>query len=156
MLNNNSINILTTISELFCRYDIRWRLTGSSNLCLQNIPVVPKDIDILVFSEDATKVQSVLASYCKEPLQYRESSQFRSFFGKFAINDIDIEIMSNVEIMKNGKWHIITALNSEPILIKIGDLSIPCVSLKDEYKGYVLMGRVEKAELIKKVMKQIS
>lgn len=155
MLAQKTLETLKTINELFKTSNIGWRLVGGSNLHLQNVPVEPKDIDILISKKDVERAQKVLEPYTVVPMTFRDGEQHRSYLGKYTINNTEVEIMSNLEVFKDNTWSINTVIENPPVLINVGSFDIPCISLRDEYDGYTLMGRHAKAELIKNTMQTI-
>jgi len=67
-------------------------------LALQGVPVEPKD------TSDVERVQNLLSAYTIKPILFSESERFRSFFGKYNIENCQVEIMSGLEIFKDNTW----------------------------------------------------
>ena len=144
--------VLKIISERLKGKKINWCLIGSTNLRLQGINIKANDIDILTDEKGAHQIGKILKEYEIEPVQWRESKKLASYYGKFKINNVEVEILGETRI-KNVYYPL---EQRKKIIIKIDDFEIPCANLKQEYQAYKNMERKEKAELIKQKLKTTS
>ncbi len=87
MLPQKNINAIKTIYKLFTENSIQWKLAGSSNLALQGVPVDASDVDIAVNTSDVDIIQKLFAAYTIEPIKYSQTDKFRSYFGRFTIDN---------------------------------------------------------------------
>lgn len=152
MLPEKNIKALKVLHKLFSENTITWKLTGSSNLALQGVSVDAKDVDIFVKNNEIDKVQKLLDEYTIDSIKYSQTEKFRSFFGRFSIENCLVEVMCNLEIFKDGTWLKSSPFEDLPVFIKLDDSDIPCITLKMEYEGCMRLGRLEKAEKIKHVL----
>ena len=121
---------------------------GSTGLALQGVTIEPKDIDITISRENVERVQELLRDFCLQPIQYSSNGQFRSFFGKFDILGIKVEIMADLEILVGGNWIKSVAIDQPDTIVVLDGCNFPCVSLLVEYNSYVIMGRSDTANRI--------
>jgi len=63
MVEQKTVETLKVIYEKLKRQEVKWVLTGSTNLALQGLKIKPKDIDILTDKEDAFKINKLLKEY---------------------------------------------------------------------------------------------
>ena len=152
MIAENKKKALKIISEKLKGKKINWCLIGSTNLALQGVNVNPHDIDILTDKKGAYQIGKYLKEYEIEPTHWRESKNLASHYGKFEINNTEIEVIG--ELQKKGIYTH-PHKKMKKVLIKIDDFKIPCADLNFEYSAYLNLGRKEKAKLIKQKMKTI-
>jgi len=152
-LDNNMIALKIIIS-LVENSNIKWALTGSTSLALYGVDVEPKDIDILTDEKGAKLFDNLLSEYCVMKSVYSETDKIRSFFGKYKINDIDIEVMGDIQIKRaDGTWSDIGELDDINIALHQG-IKIPQLYLESELKGYENLGREDKVKKIKEQLEK--
>jgi predicted nucleotidyltransferase len=132
---------------------INWALVGSTNLAIQGVDIKPHDIDILTDKEGIYAIEKILKRFEKEPVMFRETKQFKSNFGIFEIDDIKIEVMENLQNRIKNKW-VRTNDLSKRKFIKFEGIELPVIPLEEEYRVYKKLGRIERANKIKKLINQ--
>ncbi|MEK9171860.1 MAG: hypothetical protein AAB782_01340 [Patescibacteria group bacterium] len=149
MISKEKIEVLKIIAQNLKPHGINWALVGSSNLALQGVSVEAHDIDIITDKEGALSIGKVLHEYVEEEVKYKESEKFKSYYGKFNINGVHVEIIGNLlnKSPRGDLWSETTNLSKKEIF-KLDNLEIPVISLDQEYKAYLKLGREEKAEKI--------
>lgn len=148
------LNVLKLLDKLLG--DSLWILTGSTSLFLQGVNVEAKDIDILTDRSNAIIIDGKLQKYCTYKMNYSSTEKIRSYFGKYIINCIQIEVMGDLQhCLESGKWSELTDVNSKRKYIKFDELQIPVLSLEDELEGYKKMGRFVKAKLIEDTLNEV-
>ncbi len=122
----------------------QYAFRGTTSLVLQNIDMNIDDIDILTNKDIALKCNKLLNKYIKEKVKYQKSEKFKSYYGKFEINKIQVEIM--------GKWQIFNQRKqawSKPFYANKGEITsivfrkqeINVTKIKTELEMFMLMGR---------------
>jgi len=148
-----NIEALKIIVDKFKGKSINWVLIGSTSLAIQGVNVDVHDIDIKTDIESANRIAHALKEYVIEPMHHKTSEQFKSYYGMFKINNVQIEVMADLETMHDGKW--IKVENSRIKVIKrYEDMTLPLLELREEYEAYKRMGRMEKANKIKAFIEQ--
>jgi hypothetical protein len=143
-----NIMALKKITEKFSGKNIDWVLIGSTSLAIQGVNVEVHDIDIKTDVKNADKIADMLKEYAVEPMHHKNSSQFKSYYGLFKINNVQVEVIADLETMHEGEW--IKVENSRVKVIKrYEDMTLPLLELKEEYETYKRMGRMDKANKIK-------
>ena len=104
MVNKKLIDALKQIARDLSTHKIKWVLVGSLSLALQGVRIDPKDIDILTDKEGALKLNKIWEKYKIKNVEFGETDRFRSYFGKFKIKDVKIEVMGDLEEKLRGKW----------------------------------------------------
>jgi len=142
-----NILALKTIVEKFKGKDIDWVLTGSTALAIHGVDVAVSDIDILTDIENADKIAQALKEYNIEPMHHKTSTQFKSYYGLFKINNVEVEVIADLEKIYNNEW--IKAEKSRIREIKRYEgMTLPLLELREEYEAYKNMGRTDKANKI--------
>lgn len=132
-----------------------WVITGSLGMALQGVPVEVHDIDIQTDQEGASEVERRFFEYVIQPVQYLESERIRSHLGKLKIDGVQVEIMGGIQKrLDDQRWEDPVEFERYRHWIEIDGLRIPVLRLKYEQQAYLRMGRVEKAEMLRKWLLQ--
>jgi hypothetical protein len=129
--------------------DEPWALTGSANLFLQGVDIVPRDIDLISTMEGAYAIQEVLKDFVVEPIQFRVTGNLRSRFGQFVIAGERIEVFSDIQNIINGQWDDHRDWQSHVRKLRFRMLAIPALSLAYErsiYKKLMMADKVAKID----------
>jgi hypothetical protein len=154
MIPKKNIEVIKFITEKLSHININWALIGSSNLALQGVDVEAHDIDILIDKEGALLIGEILKEFTEKEIKYQESEKFKSYYGKFIIDGVDVEIMGDLLIINPEENIWSQSLNlSEKIYFQIDNIKIPIISLDQEYKAYLKLGRIRKAQKIAEIIK---
>jgi ABC-2 type transport system ATP-binding protein len=145
---------LNTLIELVPPEKFGWVLTGSASLRLQGVNVPVHDLDIECPGRDIRKIESILSAYITSPVHVWESDQIRSLDGKARIGEVEIELISELEVRKGqGRWRRLFAFGQKTWLEKQGT-RIPVFPLEVEAEAYRQMGREEKTSIILQTIQQ--
>ena len=129
---------------------IHWAVTGSLNMALQGLPVAIHDIDLQTDKDGAYNLEQAMAEFVVTPVYYRATDCIRSHYGALNIDGIQVEIMGDIQkLMENQAWEDPVRIELYRKWVSIAGMSIPVLSLDYEYQAYLMMGRREKAELLK-------
>ncbi|SDQ57150.1 hypothetical protein SAMN05216232_2623 [Virgibacillus subterraneus] len=149
------LKTLSLIGDRITNKNIIWGVGGSLLLNFYNLIDKPNDIDILVDEMNATKLNKMMTSIGK-PKEVIRSNPFRTtYFSKYSIEDIDIDIMAGFAIQHNeGVYKLSIQQGSIVAHKKINGVDIPLYSLEDWYILYWLIpNKQEKAILIENYFK---
>jgi len=129
---------------------ITWALTGSLAFSIRGIDTPVGDIDIQTDKDGAYAIERSLKPYVVEPVQFKAAAKIRSHFGVVVIGGVSVEIMGDIEkLTPDGVWLATPPLRSITEKITYGELRIPVLNLEYEYQAYTLLGRTEKAQLLR-------
>jgi len=119
----------------------KYAIRGTASLILQGIEMNVDDIDIICNEYAALKCNELFKEYTIEQVKYSESSKFKSYFGKFLIENINLEIMGDWQIKKtNGEWSRVYDGEGHTI-IEIDNIQIPVTTVQQELGMFAEMGR---------------
>jgi len=153
MIPENTFKALKAISERLNGKGINWVLIGSTNHALQGVDVKPRNIDILTDKDGAYAIGEALKEYIIEEVHPRETENMKSHYGRFSIEDVEVEIIGDlINIKPEGDLWSETDNFSKKIIIEFKNVEVPGISLDQEYVAYKKLGKMEKAEKIKEAM----
>jgi hypothetical protein len=82
----------------------QYAFRGTTSLVLQGIKMNVSDIDIICDKETALDCNRILGKYLIEAVEYKVSKEFKSYFGKYKVDGIFVEIMGEWQIKDNKGW----------------------------------------------------
>jgi hypothetical protein len=147
MINDDFKKAIFEISEKMIENNIKYAITGSTNLALQGVPVSPKDIDIVVFYEDLERMIHIFPRFLKSSVRKMETEVGEAWEVLLNIDGVDVQFFSEMQ----GAYH--SALYENSHCLDINDRLIYCFPLRQEMKIYKEMGKGEKVEMIRKFLR---
>jgi len=133
-----------TISEIAQRMkDTRYAIRGTASLVLQDIDMNIDDIDIIANEKTSLLFNDKLKDFINEKVKYKKSEKIKSYYGKFTINKIQIEIMGCMQIKnKENEWsNPFDASSDEVTSIKLKDQLVKVTTIQTELMMFSLLGR---------------
>jgi hypothetical protein len=75
----------------------------------------------------------------------------RSHLGALLIDGIEVEIMGDIQKrLEDGSWESPVDLNSHRRFVNFEGMQVPVLSLEYEAQAYQKMGRLERAEMLRR------
>jgi predicted nucleotidyltransferase len=145
------IKVLKIILRKLRNKKIKWVLVGSTSLALQGVKISPKDIDILTDKEGAFKMNEIFKNYQVKPVKFSQGKFFSSYFGRFKIEGVRVEIMGNLKARIGQKWVLLTKRLYSHTFVKLGKEKIPVPFLEDQLEVYKKVKRKKNIERVKKI-----
>lgn len=147
------LNILRLIYTRLKDSNINWVVTGSLGFALQNVPVTPQDIDLQTNEAGAYEIERLLSKYVTRNVVFSSVENIRSHFGALTIDGIKVEIMGDIaKRLEDGTWEEPVDLERYKQFVEVEGMQIPVLSLEYEYQAYLKLGRIEKAQILRKVL----
>lgn len=130
-----------------------YSIRGTAGLVLQGVEMNVDDIDILCDRETALIANSKLSEYLVEEVTFKESPKFKSYFGKFLIDGVSVEIMGDWQIYNENKgWSRVYDADAKNITyVKLGNVEVPVTKIELELEVFALMGRWTAYQKIKRL-----
>jgi len=140
------------LAESLQSYQYAFR--GTASLFLQGIEMNVDDIDILSDKETALSCNELLKEYLLEEVSYKESKQFKSYFGKFNIEGMPVEIMGEWQIKDvKGNWTKPYSAENR-IKMEFEGKEIYVISIEEELLFFAKMGRWTAYQKIKRQLEE--
>lgn len=132
----------------------KYAFRGTAGLVLQGLKMNVLDIDILCDKETALSCNNLLKDYLVEEVSFKESEKFRSYFGKFKVRGILVEVMGEWQIKdKKGNWNAPFDA-TERKAIDVAGQNVYVTSIEEELDVFAKMGRWTAYQKIKKQLKR--
>ncbi|WP_042701746.1 nucleotidyltransferase domain-containing protein [Thermococcus sp. PK] len=154
MIPQTHLKVLRKLYERLKDSSVNWVVTGSLGFALQGVPVEPHDIDIQTDREGAYEIESLFSEFVVEPVRFKESERIRSHFGALVIDGIRVEIMGDIQKKVEGEWEQPVDISRYRRFVQIEGMQIPVLDLEYEYQAYLKLGRVKKAEMLKRFLEE--
>jgi|UniRef100_A0A7C4Q2B5 hypothetical protein len=151
MLPREFETALQTILEQLTGLPEAWALTGSVGMVLQGMPLQVHDIDVQTSPLGAIQIQQRLEGWMVEPVRQVESSFMRSLLGRAVVEGVEVEIIGGVQKrLEGGGWEEPVNVAEHRRRVEWRGLNVPVLVLEYEAEAYRRMGRLEKAEKIRR------
>lgn len=140
--------VLEKVVVCLQRERIHFGIGGSLLLAQHGLPVVPRDIDLVVALADAERAVQLLADIGTVVEQDKTSLYATEVFQEFIIEGIDIDLMSGLQI-RHGEGVFIYPFDEQ----SIDSTGRPFMALIDWYVIYQLIpGREQKVAMIEQYL----
>lgn len=126
----------------------QYAIRGTASLVLQGIDMNVDDIDVIGDQKMAEACNGIFKEFMVNPVTYSESPKFKSYFGTFSINGVQVEIMGEWQIKNvKGLWTLPYSASQDQIKLVDGC----CVTrVETELAMFAAMGRWTAFNKIKK------
>jgi hypothetical protein len=134
-----------------------WWLIGSAALHVSGVPdIAVHDIDVLVTDADAVRLLAHWRERIDETFQPERTDLFRSRFGRIGGFALPLEVMGNLELLRDGAWWPVWPADRE--VIEWLGLTVPVPSLQAQCAILESFGRVKdlaKAEAVRRFLQLV-
>ncbi|MGY4686388.1 nucleotidyltransferase domain-containing protein [Petrotoga sp. DB-2] len=154
MIDPRYLEVLRKIYNRLNNTDVNWVVTGSLGFALQGMPVEPNDIDIQTDKQGAYEIERHFSDFVTKKVRFSSAERIRSHFGELMIDGIKVEIMGDIQKrLEDGNWESPVDLEHHKRIIEVEGMQVGVLSLEYEYQAYLKLGRIEKAEMLRKWLK---
>lgn len=134
------IRTLNAASHNLHEIKAEWCIIGTSAMILSGIyPGETFDIDILTTCDGAEEFKRAFHEYIDTSPATKDDNLFRSNFVRFKLPLMDMEVMGNLQVRKNGLWHPVTINDCRKIPVGSELISIP--DIHELRNLFLLFGR---------------
>lgn len=155
MLSETHRLVLENLLDRLNREEIIWALTGSASFVLRGINFEVDDIDLQTDKLSAYQIEQCFSNYVVQPVTFSSSDKIRSHFGALLIDGVRVEIMGDLQKrLPGGEWESPVDVQSLREFLEVDNLRIPVLPLEHEYRAYQLLGRREKALVLKRALRK--
>lgn len=156
MIESQYLNALRKLCVRLNDCQSIWVITGSLGMVLQGMDLEVHDIDIQTDQHGAYEIESLFSEYVVKAVHYLASERICSHFGTLEIDGVKVEIMGDIQkLLDNQTWEEPVKIEKYRQWINLEGIQVPVLSVEDEYRAYLKLGRIEKAEKIKKWLEEI-
>jgi hypothetical protein len=134
-----------------------WALTGSACLRLQGLDVSVNDLDLQTDGNTVFLLEKKLSLFMKVPVHRWETEHTLSWHAQAEIQDLQVELLGDIRHRQGDQtWDDALDIQSVLVWVEWRDLKVPVLSLEHEALAYEKMGRMQKAGLIRSVLRKES
>lgn len=148
-----TLSAIVPILHQYCREP--WWLIGSAALYVCGVPgIAVHDVDVLVCAADAERLLTHWRERIDEAFQPERSDLFRSRFGRIGGFALPLEVMGNLELLRDGEWQPVLPVDREAI--EWHGLTVPVPSLPAQCVILESFGRAKdlaKADAVRRVLR---
>ena len=147
------VRVLSSLVELISPTEYQWVLTGSAGLRLQGVDISVNDLDLQTDTKNVYLIEKKLSEYMKVAVHLWESEHTLSLHGQAEINGITVELIGDIKHRSSGgAWESPVDISTTRVWVTWRKHNIPVFPLEFEAQAYSIMGRVEKAKLIREAI----
>ena len=151
MIDLTYLNVLRQIYARLNDGGVNWVVTGSLGFALQGVPVEVHDIDIQTDEAGAYEIERRFSEFIIRKVAFSSADKIRSHFGALMIDGIKVEIMGDIQKrLEDGTWEAPVDLKHHKRIVEVEGMDVPVLSLAYEYQAYLKLGRIDKAEILRK------
>jgi len=122
--------------------NFKYAIRGTAGLALQGFDFEVDDIDVLCDKNTALTCNDLFQEYLTTEIKYREAEQYKSFFCKFEIGGVPVDIMGDWQIRSKGIWgEVFSAHDEEKKMIVVNNQPVWVTIPEIELKMYAQMNR---------------
>jgi len=121
----------------------QYAIRGTASAVLQGFDMEVDDIDVIGNKETVLFCNQAFRNNLIDKVSYKKSEKFKSYFGKFEISNVLVEIYGNWQIKnENGKWSdVFDASIDEVDMVNVTGLEVKVTKIETELKMFSLMSR---------------
>lgn len=135
--------IITTLlqaEESLMKMHEEWCIIGAAAMILHGMSIgSTSDIDILTTDRGAAELQKSMKVWRENCPVTKEDNLFRSNFARFKFPLMDMEVMGNLQINKEGRWREVRVTDFEEL--RIGRMVVKLPTLNELKNILRLFGR---------------
>ena len=147
MLTENFKDAIKLIYSKLQDKNIKFAFIGSASLNLQGIDVAPNDIDLIMSIPGLKLINEEFKDYIIQPISKKPcfKEDYPEYYElKLKINNILVHVMGEYD----NDLYMSRINKGNVVLVKLMDISVPCLALESEAEAYSEMGRNKKVKLI--------
>jgi S-adenosylmethionine-dependent methyltransferase len=122
---------------------VAYTVAGGTSLALHGLPLRVKDLDIEMDAPGAYRFAALCGGHTITPVAWRESAIYRSHFGQFDFDGVQVEIMAALERREGDAWVATQARNTE--VVSVDGVPVNVSWLEEEALAYIRRGRLDRA-----------
>lgn len=145
--------VLRRISERLAGEPVIWAITGSTSFALQGVPVPVNDIDLQTDESGAYRIAQCFADQVTRPVIFSGTERIRSHYGALTLDNVLVEVMGAIEKrLPDGIWEPPVDIRPHRRWVEVAGFVVPVLDLAYEERAYRLLGRTERADLLRQYL----
>lgn len=148
MLTENFEDAIKIIYSKLKDKNIKFAFIGSASLNLQGIDIAPNDLDLIISISGLKIISEEFKDCITQPASkkpYFKEGYPDCYELKLKISDVLVHVMGEYD----NDLYMSMINKGNVVLVKLIDISVPCLALESEVEAYSEMGRDKKVRLIR-------
>jgi len=137
--------VLREIARRLDGAGVKYAVVGGTSLTLHGLPLQVKDIDIETDVAGAYCFATLFPDQICQPVALRESTTYRSHFGRFDFDGVEVEVMGRLERRQGDAWVPTEVTRTDAI--DVDGVPVRASWLEEEALAYIRRGRLDRAAL---------
>lgn len=138
--------VLARLARQLDTAGVRFVVSGGATFALHGIPCAVRDLDLLLDAAGAYRAHELFADRALLPMGWRESRDYRSHFGRYEFDGVQVDMMADLTWREGERWLPITA-NTEAV-VEVEGVPVRVPWAEEEWLANIRRGRLERAGLI--------
>jgi hypothetical protein len=142
-MSHVSPKLYATLAEIVPELHVHcidpWCVIGSAAALLSGADIGVADVDVLVSTDDATRLMVLWASRREYVYEAADAERFRSHFARFRFPGLPVEVMGGLELNTGDGWKLVQA--GRLTLVGLNGLAVPVPSIADQIRILDSFGR---------------
>jgi len=122
---------------------IAFKVVGGTAAALHGVPLPVRDIDLEMSTPDVYRFHDIYAARAAEPPALRESDTYRSHFGRYELDGVQIEVMGDLHRREANRW--VPSFTTTQSTLDVEGTLCPVSWLEEETLAYIRRGRLDRA-----------
>jgi ubiquinone/menaquinone biosynthesis C-methylase UbiE len=135
--------VLRAIAQRLRADEIPFKVVGGASAALHDVPIPVRDLDLELSVPDIYRFQALYASHALEPAALCENETYRSHFGRYEIDGMQVEVMGDLHRRERDRWT--PTWSSTQATVDLEGTPCPVSWLEEETLAYVRRDRLERA-----------
>jgi hypothetical protein len=153
---NQKIKVLKKIARELNQAHVTWAVGASMLLYFKGLTVDVHDLDLMIIEQDVDVAKKILLNMGILHPTVIQSKYKTKVFLEFMIDEVEVDVMAGFSIEVNDKIINCSLEKDENIeFINLDGIEIPLQSVKQWFKYYEYMGRMDKVNAIQKYLLSI-
>lgn len=135
--------VLAGIARTLGAAGVRFTVSGGAALALHGIPIAVRDVDLITDRAGICRFQELFSDQAVQPVCYLESADYRSYFGRFDVDGVQVEVMAELEWREGERWLPIAAATE--MQVEVDGVPVAVAWAEEEFLATIRRGRMARA-----------
>lgn len=150
MINDKFKRALRVVARIMNESHVQYVVIGSSNMAIQGMEVDPGDLDIAVSKDDLGKIDKLFSEHVVSLAEFKESTRGGQYWRlELGIGGFEVEVIGE----RDDDIYVEKMLAGTTIIVDVNNTKVPCLQLEAEADAYAETNRLQKAETIRKFLR---
>nr|MBA4404683.1 hypothetical protein [Nanoarchaeum sp.] len=160
MINLQFERAIKELSEVLDKNRITYAFIGSTNLALQGMDVIPRDLDLVVRLDDLRNIPSLFSVYNpskveelrpdpNDPAWASKLLEHPAYNVHFNIENVQVQILGE----KDDGHYVSKLIYPKLTYVNLNSTNVPCFTLEAEAQAYEDTHRSNKAERVREFLR---